>query len=569
MDLNEFESVRKLRKTAFKYCCGIALGLTIYSILFVIFAYDEINYEVIAMAILYIIMLFFFSERYSFKGIVLSITGFLYVIYVAGDGDRLNGLISDHTILFLLPIIMVGLISGSFRMILSGFFNIGLVFIFFYIYQAEIRSITYYNLLFLSIVIFLLWLLVRALENALRQSLHLQANLQHLVDERTAQLATSVQEAKSAQRLAEQANLRKSQFLATMSHELRTPLNAIINMTEFIDWFGPLNSQQKSYQDQVRGAGEHLLHLINDILDLSKIEAGRIELQFGQVDCGDIAQEVLETVRPLAESKGLQIAYHHADGTGLAWADSKAIKQIVLNLLSNAIKFTETGQIRVALEFSATTVNISVHDTGIGIAREQQQFIWESFRQIQSADDREYEGTGLGMSITKQLVDLHGGNITVESELGQGTQFQVCLPTKAAWEQRHKSYVKSTSNQTILVVDDNPNTVAEFGQQLQATNWSIVSCLDSREALAIYQQEEPAIVVLDATLAFVSAHSLIDAIVASNPDQALVIITPTNDYSVGLDAWPSITRPWPHALDDFLHQTLTQAQQQQQLASQP
>jgi len=93
--------------------------------------------------------------------------------------------------------------------------------------------------------------------------------------------------------------------------------------------------------------------------------------------------------------------------------------------------------------------------------------------------------------------------------------------------------------------------------------------LDSREALAIYQQEEPAIVVLDATLAFVSAHSLIDAIVASNPDQALVIITPTNDYSVGLDAWPSITRPWPHALDDFLHQTLTQAQQQQQLASQP
>ncbi|MCA0350948.1 MAG: hybrid sensor histidine kinase/response regulator [Chloroflexi bacterium] len=410
---------------------------------------------------------------------------------------------------------------------------------------------------------------MRALENALRQSLHLQANLQNLVDERTAQLATSVQEAKSAQRIAEQANLRKSQFLATMSHELRTPLNAIINMTEFIDWFGPLNSQQKSYQDQVRGAGEHLLHLINDILDLSKIEAGRVELQFGQVDCGDIAQEVLETVRPLAESKGLQVAYHHADGAGLAWADSKAIKQIVLNLLSNAIKFTETGQIRVALEFSATTVNISVHDTGIGIALEQQQFIWESFRQIQSADDREYEGTGLGMSITKQLVDLHGGDITVESELGQGTQFQVCLPTKAAWEQRHKKYVKSTSDHAILVVDDNPNTVAEFGQQLQATTWSIVSCLDSREALAIYQQEHPVIVVLDATLAFVSAHSLIDAILAINPDQAILIVAPTNDYSLGLESWPHISRPWPQPLDSLLDQTLTQAQQQQQLASQP
>jgi len=272
-------------------------------------------------------------------------------------------------------------------------------------------------------------------------------------------------------------------------------------------------------------------------------------------------------VRPLAESKGLEVAYHHADGAGLAWPDSKASKQIVLNLLSNAIKLTETGQIRVPLEFSATTVNISVHDTGIGIALEQQHFIWESFRQIQSADDREYEGTGLGMSITKQLVDLHGGDITVESELGQGTQFQVCLPTKAAWEQRHTKYAKSTSEQVILVVDDNPNTVAEFGQQLQATAWSIVSCLDSREALALYQREQPAIVVLDATLAFVSAHSLIDAIVASKPDQALLIITPTNDYNVGLDAWPSITRPWPQVLDGFLHQTLVQ--QQQQLASQP
>lgn len=568
MDLNEFESVRKLRKTAFKYCCGISFGLALYLFLVDLFYFNEIYYFALILSITYFYMLNKHKDQYVFKGFVVNLLG-LSFIFSSTNPEKINGLFTFYSILLLIPILMVGLIAGSKNLLFFGFLEILISITLFYIYDTSIAYETYYNFLFLLISTFLLWFLVRALENALRQSLHLQANLQHLVDERTAQLATSVQEAKSAQRLAEQANLRKSQFLATMSHELRTPLNAIINMTEFIDWFGPLNSQQKSYQDQVRGAGEHLLHLINDILDLSKIEAGRVELQFGQVDCGDIAQEVLETVRPLAESKGLQLAYHHADGAGLAWADSKAIKQIVLNLLSNAIKFTETGQIRVALEFSATTVNILVHDTGIGIALEQQHFIWESFRQIQSADDREYEGTGLGMSITKQLVDLHGGDITVESELGQGTQFQVCLPTKAAWEQRHTSYVKSTSNQTILVVDDNPNTVAEFGQQLQATNWSIVSCLDSREALAIYQREQPAIVVLDATLAFVSAHSLIDAIVASNPDQALLIITPTNDYSVGLDAWPSITRPWPHALEDFLHQTLTQAQQQQQLTSQP
>ncbi len=350
--------------------------------------------------------------------------------------------------------------------------------------------------------------------------------MQDLVDQRTVQLAVSVQEAKLAQHIAEQANLRKSQFLATMSHELRTPLNAIINMTEFIDWFGPLNSQQKSYQDQVRGAGEHLLHLINDILDLSKIEAGRVELHFGNVDCAAIAQEVLETVRPLAEAKGLQIDYRQADTLDLAWADTKAIKQIVLNLLSNAIKFTETGRISVAIEFEAAAVVMLVHDTGIGIALEQQQFIWESFRQIQSADDREYEGTGLGMSITKQLVDLHGGKITVESEVDRGTQFRVCLPTKAAWQQRHHQYAQPASNQTVLVVDDNPNTVEEFGRQLPSNAWSVIGCLDSREALTIYRRERPALVVLDATLSFVSAHSLIADILAINPNQAFLIVTP-------------------------------------------
>ncbi|WP_160319454.1 hybrid sensor histidine kinase/response regulator [Herpetosiphon geysericola] len=416
---------------------------------------------------------------------------------------------------------------------------------------------------------FLIWLLVRALENALRQSLHLQANLQDLVDERTAQLAVSVHEAKSAQHVAEQANLRKSQFLATMSHELRTPLNAIINMTEFIDWFGPLNSQQKSYQDQVRGAGEHLLHLINDILDLSKIEAGRVELHFGPVDCAAIAQEVLETVRPLAEAKGLQVDYRQAAQLDWAWADSKAIKQIVLNLLSNAIKFTETGRISVALESTADTVMVLIHDTGIGIALEQQQFIWESFRQIQSSDDREYEGTGLGMSITKQLVDLHGGDITVESEINRGTQFRVCLPTKAAWQQRHSKYAQVESKQTLVIVDDNPNTVEEFGTQLAASDWRIIGCLDSREALAIYRHEQPSLVVLDATLAFVSAHSLIDEMLAINPDQAIVIVAPTNEYSLGLESWPHISRPWPHTLEPVLQQTVTTAQQQRQIATIP
>ncbi|GAA5528294.1 sensor histidine kinase RcsC [Herpetosiphon gulosus] len=568
MDLNEFESVRRLRKTAFKYCCGISLGVSIFLLFINIIFYDTFIWYLALLTTVYSALIFLFEDKFLIKGLIVNLMGLFYILFSNFPETAIN-VVENYNVLLLIPLSMVGLISGSFYMLVFGFIEATIIFVNLFIINLPDYHVVASNMLITGIAFLVIWFLVRSLENALRQSLHLQANLQDLVDERTAQLATSVQEAKSAQRIAEQANLRKSQFLATMSHELRTPLNAIINMTEFIDWFGPLNSQQKSYQDQVRGAGEHLLHLINDILDLSKIEAGRVELQFGQVDCGDIAQEVLETVRPLAESKGLQVSYHHADGTGLAWADSKAIKQIVLNLLSNAIKFTETGQIRVALEFSATTVNISVHDTGIGIALEQQQFIWESFRQIQSADDREYEGTGLGMSITKQLVDLHGGDITVESELGQGTQFQVCLPTKTAWEQRHKSYVKSTSDHTILVVDDNPNTVAEFGQQLDATTWSIVSCLDSREALAIYQQQHPAIVVLDATLAFVSAHSLIAAILAINPDQALLIVTPTNDYNVGLEAWPSITRPWPQALDAVLHQTLTLTQQQQQLASLP
>ncbi len=566
MDLNSFESVRKLRKTAFNYCCGIALGLSAFILIVNIVFFANFVWYLLVLTVIYSILMFTLEERFIIKGFIINLLGLSYILS-ASFPTALVAVLERSSMLLLIPLSMVGLISGSFFMLIFGLLEILTIFLLVLIIDIPDYKVINTNILITGIALLIFWFLVRSLENALRQSLHLQTNLQNLVDERTAQLAVSVHEAKSAQYVAEQANLRKSQFLATMSHELRTPLNAIINMTEFIDWFGPLNSQQKSYQDQVRGAGEHLLHLINDILDLSKIEAGRVELHFGNVDCAAIAQEVLETVRPLAEAKGLQVDYRQADQLDLAWADSKAIKQIVLNLLSNAIKFTETGRISVALESTADTVMVVIHDTGIGIALEHQQFIWESFRQIQSSDDREYEGTGLGMSITKQLVDLHGGDITVESEVDRGTQFRVCLPTKAAWQQRHSIYTHAASKQTMVVVDDNPNTVEEFGIQLATSAWRIIGCLDSREALAIYRREQPTLVVLDATLAFVSAHSLIDEMLVINPDQAIVIVAPNNEYSLGLESWPHISRPWPQALEPVLQQTVATAQQQRQLAT--
>jgi signal transduction histidine kinase len=217
-----------------------------------------------------------------------------------------------------------------------------------------------------------------------------------------------------------------------MSHELRTPLNAIIGFSEVLaqGMFGDINEKQTEYLHDILESGRHLLSLINDILDLSKIEAGRMELEASEFDLPQAIQNALTLVRERALRRG--IALHHVidDRVAEVRADERKVKQVLLNLLSNAIKFTpEGGRIEVRAASTDGMVEVSVADTGIGIAPEDQETVFEEFRQVGTAD-RKAEGTGLGLALSRKFIELHGGRVWVASQVGVGSTFTFTLPVR-------------------------------------------------------------------------------------------------------------------------------------------
>jgi signal transduction histidine kinase len=235
-------------------------------------------------------------------------------------------------------------------------------------------------------------------------------------------------------RQLEVASRHKSEFLANMSHELRTPLNAIIGFSEVLAerMFGEVNEKQAEYLQDILASGRHLLSLINDILDLSKVEAGRLELELGRFHLPTALDNALTLVRERASRHGIALDVAVDAGLGDVVGDERKIRQILLNLLSNAVKFTpEGGRVGVAATTAAGVITISVSDTGIGIAPEDQEAIFDEFRQVGRDDTRKQEGTGLGLTLAKKFVELHGGQIGVRSQLGQGSTFTFTLPVRS------------------------------------------------------------------------------------------------------------------------------------------
>ena len=229
----------------------------------------------------------------------------------------------------------------------------------------------------------------------------------------------------------EAANRHKSEFLANMSHELRTPLNAIIGFSEVLGerMFGELNEKQAEYTEDILSSGRHLLSLINEILDLSKVEAGRMELELATFDLPLAIDNARTFVRERATKHGINLDVTVDERLGDFVGDERKIKQILLNLLSNAVKFTpEGGRIGIKARQTDGGVEISVTDTGIGIAPEDQANIFEEFRQVGGDYAHKKEGTGLGLTLAKKFVELHGGKIWVESEVGKGSKFTFTLP---------------------------------------------------------------------------------------------------------------------------------------------
>ncbi|HEV2055185.1 MAG TPA: GAF domain-containing protein [Methylomirabilota bacterium] len=235
-------------------------------------------------------------------------------------------------------------------------------------------------------------------------------------------------------RQLEIANRHKSEFLANMSHELRTPLNAVIGFSEVLleRMFGEVNPKQEEYLNDILSSGKHLLSLINDILDLSKIEAGRMELEAQAFDLPAALDNALTLIRERAARHSIRLEVHVDPAIGEVVADERKVKQVLLNLLSNAVKFTpEGGKIIVSATLNGEAVGVSVADTGVGIAAGDQETIFEEFRQVGDDYARKREGTGLGLALARRLVELHGGTLSVQSELGKGSTFTFTIPVRA------------------------------------------------------------------------------------------------------------------------------------------
>jgi len=241
-------------------------------------------------------------------------------------------------------------------------------------------------------------------------------------------------ESQDKTRELEIANRHKSEFLANMSHELRTPLNAVIGFSEVLieRMFGEVNPKQEEYLNDILSSGKHLLSLINDILDLSKIEAGRMELEAQAFDLPSALDNALTLIRERAARHSIGLEVHVDPAIGEVVADERKIKQVLLNLLSNAVKFTpEGGTIAMSAALNGEAVVVSVADTGIGIAEEDREAVFEEFRQVGDDYARKREGTGLGLALARRLVELHGGTLSLESELGKGSTFTFTIPVRA------------------------------------------------------------------------------------------------------------------------------------------
>ena len=371
--------------------------------------------------------------------------------------------------------------------------------------------------------------------------------LEQRVQERTAELETAKREVEEysysilqAKEELERASKFKDQFLSTMSHELRTPLNAILGFSDLLpdERYGPLNERQRRYVAHIHNGGQHLLSLINDILDLSKIEAGRLELAFESVRVEASFREVLDTLRPLADKKSHTLS-QHAEKNLYVRADATRFKQVLMNLVGNAIKFMpQGGQIELTARLMDGEIRIEVRDTGPGIPAEEQKRIFESFYRLRQSE-KSAEGTGLGLAITQRLVELHGGELRLESEVGHGSCFYFSLPVAPAVRQPlaqpHHSGPKPNEPLRILVIEDDQAAAQLIQSQLISSGYEVVTCNQPERAAEVAAEIRPNAITLDLLMKPIAGWEVLgqlkrDPRTASVP---VIVITVANSPAVG------------------------------------
>ncbi|MBD1849460.1 AAA family ATPase [Leptolyngbya sp. ST-U4] len=327
--------------------------------------------------------------------------------------------------------------------------------------------------------------------------------LEMKVEERTLQLQQEVRDRQQAEEIAQSANRAKSEFLANMSHELRTPLNGILGYTQICQKDRSLSELQKNRIAIIHQCGEHLLTLINDVLDLSKIEARKMELYSREFHFAEFLQSIVEICKIKAEQKGISLTYQTPSSLPkVIRADDKRLRQVLLNLLGNAVKFTETGTVVFKVGYHEQKIRFQVEDSGVGIAADQLDEIFKPFQQV-GENSRKTEGTGLGLAISCQLVEMMGGTLQVKSTLGVGSTFWFDLDLVAV----HSSTDAATSKRTItgftgdrrkiLVVDDKPTNRSILVNLLEPIGFDVIDAVDGEDGLNKAQDFQPDAVLID------------------------------------------------------------------------
>jgi len=376
--------------------------------------------------------------------------------------------------------------------------------------------------------------------------------------QREAELDGLVHELEVARDAAETANRTKSSFLANMSHELRTPLNAIIGYSEILQEDVADLGRESIGGDlkKIESSGRHLLGLINDILDLSKIEAGKMEMFIEDVEIAPLLDEVRAIITPLVEKNGNTLGLQLADDLGTMRTDRIKLKQSLLNILSNGSKFTENGQLTLAanrIGNGSTMVRFVISDTGIGMTEEQLGRLFQAFSQADASTSKKYGGTGLGLVITRNFCQMLGGDVTVTSKLGEGSTFTIALPggpparEQVKTEEALQFANESAGTPTVLIVDDDPAARDILAANLKGAGYRLVHATSGDEALSLARAMRPDAITLDVMMPKPDGWEVLSALKA-DPDLCeipVVIVTVLSDRGIGLSlgAVDVLTKP--------------------------
>ena len=354
---------------------------------------------------------------------------------------------------------------------------------------------------------------------------------------------------------ARAASRLKSEFLANMSHELRTPMNAILGFTELVQnaALGPVTDKQKEALGRVLRNARHLLDLINDVLDLSKIEAGKMTIGEEDYAARMMLEGVVATVEPMASAKGLVLRVDAHGLPAIVRGDEGKVRQVVLNLLSNAVKFTEQGEVRVVGRAENGHWTIEITDTGAGIAPEDLAIIFEEFRQVDASSTRQAGGTGLGLAISRKMAHLMGGEISVRSVVGQGSTFALRLPrtpglaAPEAVELAATPAARRPGGFVVLAIDDDPDVLALVSTRLADTEFSVVTALGGEAGLKAAQTLRPDVITLDIVMPGLDGWEVLRRLKA-NPDLAhvpvvMMSIVENRALAFGMGASECLVKP--------------------------